>query len=391
MSSQALSTEQLEQVIHSFGRHYGLDPQMHGEDLLADLGRKVDAPIIHTTTGAFTAMAQLALFAGVSLQDNVFGALPKKPHDRRAFRYVTARGKSSGGGIVDSGAAPDTVKPTLVRPDVVTKLEAVHFDMGMIQEELAETEDDGLTWAAFAEYMKKEFAFVLDADATVQNGTLASNNLESIERLIAGYTEILVDDHAGAAYVANDLDIWAQDRDAAASAVDAYVNRGAAVAVAEVDRDFTGAPLMNTLWQNCAPYWDSHNNKVLFSPHDTLEAFNESEGAAARHVAPVWVQMTVNGIKTNPGQGVGFSAMSVRNTPWIPDNNLPSDGIGVILLADLDYIWVDLLKPPTFIDSGTNPNSPIFLGKYAREGANFMKGELYTTRFPVHGKLRGLK
>ncbi len=353
-------------------------------------GQKVDAPFLSGTTGVYTALSQAMLFAGVSNQHNVFSALPKRPHNRAAFRYVTVRAKSSSGGLADAAVTPDTLKPTLVRPEVALKLEAVHYDMGAIVQDLGDSEDDVLTWGAIQDYMAEEFQYVLENDLTVDNGTLAADNLESLDRVIGSYEEIAnADDGAGAAYDVGDLDIYLQDRDAAPSAVDAFVSHNG-VAGTETDRDFTGAPLLNLLMQNVAPFWDSWENKLFLSPYSTQEALNEIEGAASRYVSQVFVRTGVNGVQTIPGQAGGFAVNAYRNIPWIASDALQSDTLGRVYLADLDYLWIDLLRPPSMLDSGENTNY-ILLQKYAREAANFMEGEIFSPRFPVHAKLRGLK
>jgi len=387
-----VSLADLESIIETWGDLYGFPRGMGPEDVLLAYGKKVDAPIVSSTTGVFTAVSQAMLFAGISNQHNFWSAAPKKRHDRSAFRYVTARGKTSGGGLADAVATPDTVKPTLARPTVTMKLEAVHFDMGAIMQDLGDVGgDDALTWGAFQDYMAQEFQLVLENDITEDNGTLASNNFESLDRVTGSNTEIAnIDDGNGAAYQANDLDIYGQDRDAGATAFDAFVSRGAAVSVAEVDRDFTGAPLINALFQNVAPFWDSWDNKLFFSPYDVMEALNEIEGAASRYVTQTFVRTGVNGVQTIPGREGGFAVNSYRGIPWLNSPSLQSDTIGRVYLVDLDYLWVDLLRPPTVLDSGRDTNY-VLMQKYSREAANYVEGELYAPRFPVHAKLRGLK
>ena len=384
-----VSVADLEAILETYGQFYGIPKGLGAEDILVEYGQKVDAPLLTGTTGVYQAVAQAMLFAGVTTQHNIFSATPKKPHDRAAFRYVTARGKSSGGGLADGTATPDTVKPTLVKPNVTLKLEAVHFDMGAITVDLGDSEDDVLTWGAVQDYMAEEFQFVLETDLTEDNGTTAGNNLESWDRIHASFDERnTVDDGAGVAYAAGDLDIYGQDRDAANAAFDAFVSHG--TGPAEVDRDFTGAPILNQLLQNVAPFWDSWDNKMFSSPYSAIEALNEIEGAASRYVSQVYVRTGLNGVQTIPGQAGGFAVNAYRGIPWINSDALQSDTLGRVYLSDLDRLWIDLLRPPSMLDSGENTNY-VLLQKYAREAANFMEGELYSVRFPVHAKARGLK
>jgi hypothetical protein len=102
------------------------------------------------------------------------------------------------------------------------------------------------------------------------------------------------------------------------------------------------------------------------------------------------VRTGVNGVQTIPGQGGGFAVNAYRSIPWIASDTLQSDTIGRVYLSDLDAIWIDLLRPPSTMDSGENTNY-VTMQKYAREAANFVEGELYSVRFPVHAKLRDLK
>ncbi len=384
-----VSIADLEMILDAFGEQYGIPKGLGPEDVMLEYGQKIDAPLLSTTTGVFTAVSQAMMFAGVTTQHNVFSAFPKKRHDRGAFRYITTRAKSSGGGLADGAVTPDTIKPTLVRPAVPLKLEAVHFDMGAIAQDLGSSEDDVLTWGAIQDYMAEEFTYVLENDVTEDNGTLAGNNLESVDRVAASVSEMAGNsDGAGAAYTAGDLDIYLQDRDAANPAFDAYVSHASGV-----DRDFTGAPFLNLLLQNVAPFWGgggTYDNKVWMSPYSLQEALNEIEGAASRYVSQVFVRTGLNGVQTIPGQGGGFAVNAYRSIPWICSDALQSDTLGRAYLFDLDNIWIDLLRAPMTLDSGENTNY-VLMQKYAREAANFMEGELFSVRFPVHAKGRDFK
>jgi hypothetical protein len=378
---QVVSVKDFEEICELFY------PELQGL-LGSTLLQKADAPMLTSTTAFAQAFYGPALMLGISNQANVFGALPKVPWDKSGFRYVTARAKANAVGIAEGGALPDTLKPTVALTEPTAKTSLVTFDLSEVMELKAAKGEDVIKWADIVEYMAGEFAYALDNDLSTDNDVLGGNNLESIDRIAGSYSEITnCDDHSGAAYTAGDLDVYGKDRDAGATAYDAYVGH-AGVAGTETDRTLTIA-LINALFQNCAPYWDSYDRKVFLTTYETLERWTELIDPQARYpMEGGLVRTGVGGVQTVPGKELGVAMSIYRGVPVIPDDLISKDTIGTISLFDLEYLSLQVLKPVTLLDSGGNY---MFMQKVAREGAHELIAELYSNRFPVHGKLRGLK
>lgn len=362
-------------------------PELRGM-LSADLLRKADAPMLTGTTGFAQALYGPALMLGISNQANFFGALPKAPWDKSGFREVTARAKASAVGVVEGGAMSATLKPTLDTVEPTAKVCAVNFDLSEVMELKAAKGEDVVRWTDIVEYMASEFAYAMDNDLSTDNDVLGGNNLESIDRIAGSYAEIAnCDDHSGNAYTAGDLDVYSKDRDAAATVYDAFVSHMGSGGT-ETDRTLTIA-LINALIQNCAPYWDGYDSKLWLTTYETLERWGELIDPQARYpMTEGLVRTGVGGVQTAPGKEAGFAVSIYRGIPIIPDDLVSKDTIGCIHLLDLQYLSLQVLKPVTLLDSGSNY---MFMQKFAREGAHELIGELYSKRFPVHGKLRGLK
>lgn len=377
---QVVSVKDFEEVCELFY------PELRGF-LSGELLRK-DAPMLTTTTAFAQATYGPGLMLGISNQANSFGAIPKVPWDKSGFRSVTTRAKASGAGIVEGGALPATLKPVLAEVEPTAKTQLVTFDLSEVMELRGAKGEDIVKWAEIVEYMAGEFAYALDNDLSGDNDVPALYNLESIDRIAGSYSEVTdCDDHSGVAYVAGDLDIYSQDRDAAISTFDAYVGHGGVGGV-ETDRTLTLA-LINAMFANCAPYWDSYDRKVFLTTYGTLERWIELVDPQARYpITQAMVRGSVNGVQTVPGKDIGFAASAYRGVPIIPDDLISVDTIGTISLLDLEFLSIQVLKPVTLLDSGGNY---MFMQKTAREGAHELIGELYANRFPVHGKIRGLK
>ena len=345
--------------------------------------RKADAPVATSTSGAYNPLFGPGLWVQINLQANAYGVLPKEPYRKSGYRAVTAAASTSGAGISEGGAVPDAIKPTFKEVEVGVKDVATAFQM--TSRELAlQGKDDVPTWEELQAEQGKEFASRLDISLTADNGTLASNNIESIDRVCGSYSEVTnCTDSGDNAYTAGDLDIYSQDRDAAASWVDAYVSHNSGT-----DRTLT-LSLINTLDANVRMYWDGAgvNNKVYATGFDTLSRWGELMQAQQRFMEVGKASISVNGINTLPGQETGFDVQKYKGIPVIPDKNVQQDTISRIYLLDLDYLKVAVNQPVQYFQSRDYQH----LGKFVQEGLYYAQMELACTKFRAQAKLRDLK
>ncbi len=346
-----------------------------------------DAPVLVTTTGTRQRTFGRLLWAQVANEANALGLLPKldAASTGGGFRNVTTRAISSGGGIAEGGAIPATVKPVFQTGSYTWKEYAISFDMSSIQESLARTQEDVITWDSLIAEMTEEVALTMNEDILEDAGTVDSpfNDFESLDRYIASTGEDTgTTDHAGAAFGAGDNDIYGIDRDAG-SLFDAYVNHGG-VSGTTTDRGLTIAR-MNTLFTNTYPYRGGSDNKVLLTGWDTWARISEVVQGNAQF-AQAFVTRTVNGISTQPGAEGGWSVSTFLGVPIIPTNSMLVDGISEILLVDMETVGLTFTVPPEYLESADYQA----IDKFTKEGVFHAIGELTGRRPASCGKLRDL-
>ena len=356
--------------------------------------QKVDAPYLSTTTGAYTAVHGFEAFEQIIQEQNLFGMMRKSVYNLGGYRALTAAGATSGGGVAENAAIPDTIKPTLQNVNVPIKEFAISFSTSMRNEFLSQTQNDvwrqyngggGSAMAALRAYFTKEAGKLVNRQLLGDNDTLAGNNFESIDRIIGSYSEI-----TGVGQTAGDLDIYGIDRDAAASWADSYVNHNSAT-----DRDLTVSQIKDVL-ANARKHWINPNNKsnkVWLTGYDTqtrIEQIYESQMQYNPQGATI--QPSVNGIQTlNQGQAAGMEVATLYGIPMIVSNDVPQDTISRMYLIDLDRMEFQIGMPMQYFEGGAGKGTIVELDQLASKGVYYMSGEVVANRFNCHGKLRDLQ
>lgn len=340
---------------------------------------KVDAPVAIGTTGVRNVLYGAQLWAQVNVAANAFGALPKDVWEKSGFRAITAAAATAGAGIAETAAVPDTIKPTFAQIDVNPKLYAASTEMTLM-EMAVEGRDDTITWEELMSYMKDEFMNRLDRALMTDNDTLAGNNIESLDRIVGSNSEI-----AGCGQTAGDLDIYSQDRDAAASWCDAYVNHNS-----NTDRTFALTQL-DALFTQCRPFWNNYNgvqNKVLITGFDTLERIEQQIASQMRiNVPTANVSFGVNGVQTLPGVEAGLDVSAYKKVPMIPDAFTTADTLSRAFLLDLDFIKFSNAAPIQYREF----DDVAYIDRFGKMAVYYGVGEVYCKKFKCHGKLRDLK
>jgi hypothetical protein len=186
---------------------------------------------------------------------------------------------------------------------------------------------------------------------------------------------------------ADDADYLGMDRDSADSAANAY--RNAYVSCAAANREFRLSHL-DSLFTNCMPYWtdNSPDKKVILTNFDTIERMQTLASSQQRFMGWANHVVTYNGVKTVPGEAIGFGVSQYRGVPVVADLYVKqeSNGIGRAYLLDTNFIKFAVLVPPTFIED----RSYIARGNLTTVATYYMLGELIATKFRVHGKVRDI-
>ena len=332
------------------------------------------APVITSTTGALNYVYGAQLWSSVCTEANAFGMLPKKPYDKGGYRAITAAAATTSAGTSESGSVPASLKPTLAAVDVGLKTLSATTEISEVLS-LQEGKDDVATWGEMLAYAKDEFLNRVNRGLLTDNDTVASTNIESVDRIAGSYSEI-----AGCSQTANDLDIYGIDRDGGAGWTDAYVSHASGT-----DRTFA-LSLLDTVIDGVAPYWKNRKNKVILTGYDTARRIQQLENPKATYTPDMSVEFGVNGVQTRKGIEAGIPVASYDGIPIIVSNNVPKDTISRVYVLDLDHLWIAVARPVTYVES----SDPLVVG-FQKRGVFSMVGELVCTCFAAQGKLRDLK
>ena len=94
---------------------------------------KTDAPVLTSTSGVYNPVFGAQAFSQLNNEANAFGILPKYPWQKSGWRVITAdAGTTAAGGVAESGAMPDSIKPTFVEVSTKPKQVVHTFQVSMI-------------------------------------------------------------------------------------------------------------------------------------------------------------------------------------------------------------------------------------------------------------------
>lgn len=396
--AQIQTIEDMEFLYYSQYGNQFLNP----DDMASGFITKTDAPVISTTTGVYNAVYGSQAWVQLNMEANVFGVLPKVPFKRSGWRVITARADTlTNYGRGETAALPDTVKPTFAEVSAKPKIHAGTFQNSEIQEFLATNGGDD-AYAAMADlrtYMGAEHKEAMNVTLMTQNGALASNNFESVDRVVGSYAEInnCKENDESTPYTANDLDIYSQDRDAGATWADAYVNHNSSTVRSLLDSH------LQSLVQNTLTNGANYEGQTFLTGYDTWSTINQLYDTQVRYnvIGTATIQPGVNGIKTLPGREMGTQVATLFGKPVIQSKNTVQDtgGISRIYLLDtsnpegfdLPRLCLRIAKPTQYFEAGMNQGNPFSVNVFGTKGMFRTMGELTCTFFAAQGKIRDLK
>ena len=356
---------------------------------------KTDAPVLTSTSGVYNPVFGAQAFSQLNNEANAFGILPKYPWQKSGWRVITAdAGTTAAGGVAESGAMPDSIKPTFVEVSTKPKQVVHTFQVSMIHDGLVKKGDDNIgdmefLRGYFATLHAKRINEQLLADAATAQ---AGNNFESIDRVTANYAMI-----AAFSITANYLDIYGVDRDAGASWADAVVSHASGtdrVLTMDLIRD-----TLSTLENNGA------RTNVLLTGNDTkYRIFGIADSQVRYHGVvqkDVLVQIGINGVQTAEGINAGVRVATVYGIPLFSSQAVQQDTISRIYLLDttiqegtgIPRLGIAMLFPTLYFESGMSASdkNPFAINYTGSKGAYYTAGELICTFFKAQGSIRDLK
>jgi len=352
---------------------------------------KADAPVLSSTTGVYNAVYGAQAFSQLNNEANVFALLPKAPWEKSGWRVITAdAGSAADGGLAENGNLPETIKPTFA--EVATKAKQVvhNFDVSFLHEGYVSKGDDAMGDMEFLRgYFATKHAKAINQQLCVDGDTLAGVNFESIDRVTASAALA-----TAMSWTAGDEDIYGIDRSANAWA-DAVVDHNSGT-----DRYLTDDLIRDTLatLEN-----NGGRTNVMLTGTDTkyrIFGLYENQvrypGVLDKSVS---VQIGINGVNTDEGNGVGMRVATVYGVPLFASQAIAKDTLSRIYLLDttandetgVPRLFISMLYPTLYFESGMSAEGPFAIGRTGTEGMYYTAGELICTMFKAQGSIRDLK
>ena len=327
MTAIIQTIEDLEKIYYSqLGQQF-----LQADDINSPFITKIDAPVLTTTTGVYNAVYGAQAWGQMNQEANTFGVLPKFPWGRSGWRLITARAGTQGaGGVAEGAAIPDTIKPTFLEVSAKPKTVVESFENSEVHEFLA-TQGGDDNYAAMADlrkYMAVQHKEELNYQLNTQNGTLASNNFESVDRVVASYAELnnCSENDESTGYTTDDMDIFGMDRDGGATTeADAYVNHNSSTVQSLTDS------ILQTLVQNTLSNGANPSGRLFQTGYDTWAVINQLYDPQVRYnlISSATIQPGINGIKTIEGRGVGTQIATLFGNPIIVSKDTVKDTGGI--------------------------------------------------------------
>ncbi len=322
---------------------------------------------------------------------------------------ITTRAHNQGtGGQAETANLPATLKPTFLEASAKPKLVAINFENSEVQEFLA-TDGGDDAYAAMADLrtiLAVEHKEEMNYELNIGNGTPATYNVESVDRIAGNYSELSnCSEYDGTSYTAGDMDpygaaatsAWNDRDEKAKTEMDAYVNHNSGTNQSLTD-SILQTTLQNTLTQGANPLGQHYQ-----TGYDTWAVINQLYDPQVRYnlIGAATIQPGVNGIKTLEGQGVGLNVATLfgKNVIVSKDTIKDSSGISRIYMLDtsnpegfdLPRLCLRVAKPTQYFEAGMNQGTPFAINKFGTEGMYRTMLELICTFIGAQGKIRDIK
>lgn len=337
-------------------------------------------------TAVYNPIYGAQVWTQLNLEANLFGILPKVTWPRSGWRVITALANTLGtGGIAETDAIPAEAYPSITTVKTAPKQVAHSFAVTDIVQALSELGADDV-WGNIDE-IRTHFGFEhrrhINAMLGTDVDTPASNNFESIDRVVSGYSESTLTS------ATTDVDIYGLDRHTAASWADAVVLHNSGT-----DRALTDdliRQLIQTVRQNGA------NSNVFVTGYDT---YREIQGLYMNFIryspmAETQITVGVEGIQTATGIDAGVKIATLYGIPLIVSQDVPQDTISRVYLLDTTdpegygagRLSFSVLRPTEYFET----RDPFVAGKFAVKGVYRTVGEVVCRFFKAQGKIRDLQ
>ena len=375
---------------NSFHGSGGMFEHYYGTQDVRDTITKT-AGAMTLTAGAWNAIFGPKLTNLQYWSKNAFSAIGAKPWASSGIRVQKTMATSGGIGVARGANLPAQVRGDFAHVTIPYKELPFTFAMSLGDIQL-KGKDDIVTWEQFLELQEQAYVNGIDADLLGKVETAPTGfgveeyRIDKLDRVISSYAEaVALTLTAGyeSPWGGADSGLYAY-RNAStggASNFDCYTDvNGGATRVLELS-------LVDGMFANTMPYWDSNNNKVMITGYDTLAKLAAILQPQQRYEGFVNAEVTIEGVKTLPGRDTGYRVSTYNDVPIIPDKNTATDTISRIYLVDKDYLHYNMLIPQMIRVS----DNPLVTGSLKNAAVLFQLGELWCNKFKGQGKITYLK
>lgn len=344
--------------------------------------QKTDSPITTGDTAIWNKIYGKKAWVQVNQESNAFKILKKAPLKQTGVRVLTTRARSTANGVAEGATISDSVESAYNSYNLTVKQQIDVFEVSQLAYQLAQTNEDMLdAWESEREQFGILHAEMINVALLTDVDTLASNNFESIDRIVSSYAEV-----TNCGITAGDSDIYAIDRDAATGWSDANVDHNS-----NTNRSLNlSIPngLMRDIWV------DGGTPKVFLTGYDTYLAWSELLQSQQMFFGERKAKATYNGV-TSAGEGEegGFLVSTYNGVPIIQSKNVVDDSLSRIYCLDTDYLTFRVLQPTKFYASGIDISGtdPWAVNKLTNKGMYETIGEIECVQFARQSKARDLQ
>ena len=360
-----------------------------------------------TDTAYFNTMYGASVFNQLNTKSDIFKLFRKEGWTQSGWRVMHKRTASASNVGVGEGAGFGTSDvPDLKQVSANIKEIVSPYTVSTRAAILAEADDGVKGLATFLRAQAAEaHSFYIDKMLVAAVGTPASNNMESLQRIVAdndltGLTAVSV----------TDVDLYDIDRSetgAAASNEDswanAYVDHGT-ISSNETARDLSLSQL-DTMIQNAIENGAAYGDLILLTGYQQLTEIKQlitagTSNATWRMALESQAPKGTNGVQSEPGMNLDARVGYYDSIPiyasqhidaTIMDNQVASGGtktlMGPVFLLDMSNLYMKIAAPTTFLAQEDLANVQALKRNYAFMTA----GEIICTKFKTQGILRGLE
>ena len=381
-----------------------------------------------TTPNVYNLIYGQKVWSMLNREINALSILPKQVYKQSGFRVLSGRAIGGSGnllsisdaqrvymcGVAENQAFTSSGTGVLspLRPDFDTlhlspKTIAHQFEMSEVAQALGAVDDSlGDMMSVYREEIGVTHAEMLNSMTLCNidsfNAEVLTDNILSLPKIIDSK------EHLDAAQASNRVYTAAAGinaqlknlygstlRTSAASFLDSVVNFGADYQAAS-RRNLT-LNVLNTTLRNI--HIGGGSPKVMLTGYDTLQTLGELLQAQERYMGRTEIVPTVNGVKGVKGREVGFKVATYHDIPIICTKEMgnttnsgnTSGNLSDILVLDTDHLFLSVLKPTQYFESGIDSGDPFGVGQLGNRGLYRTMLEIGCTFFRGQGKITNLQ